>query len=122
MSKIDVARAAEIQINTYSKVEDGKPVRAVTYGKIEAVLQWAGGSCLDILRGATAATLIEDTPSGAVISPVRAEDLAEDVGNAVQDAAIAVSDDLTAAQIRLLKQQVVDEVLTRWEKRGIDRN
>lgn len=122
MSKIDVARAAEIQINTYSKVEDGKPVRAVTYGKIETVLHWAGGSCRDILNGATAATVIEDTPSGVVISPVRLEDLAEDVGDAVQDAAIAVGDGLTAVQIRQLKQQAVDEVLARWKKRGIDHN
>lgn len=122
MNKIDVARAAEITINTYDKVEGGKPVRLLTYEKIETVLRWARGSCDDILNGASAATLVEGTPSGAVISPVRPEDLAEDVGDAVQDAVIAVSDDLTAAQIRQLKQQVVDEVLARWKKRGIDRN
>jgi len=122
MSKIDVARAAEIQINTYSKVEDAKPVRPVTYAKIETVLRWARSSCDDILRGATEATPVEDTPSGAVISPVRTEDLAKDVADAVQDAAIAVSDNLTSAQIREMKQQVVDQVLERWKKRGIDRN
>lgn len=122
MSKIAVARAAKIQINTYNQIESAKTVRPVTYGKVEPVLQWARGSCDDILRGATEATPVENTPSGAVISPVQAEDLAQDVADAVQDAAIAVSDNLTSAQIREMKQQVVDQVLERWKKRGIDRS
>ncbi|MGW1160436.1 hypothetical protein ACWD48_19890 [Streptomyces sp. NPDC002519] len=122
MNKVDVARAARMQVNTYSKVEEGKPARSTTYARIEPILGWATGSCMDILGGATAATLIEGMPSGATISPVRAEDLAADVGDVVQDAAIAISDHLTAAEIRALKQRVVAEVLTRWEKRGLDRD
>ncbi|MCX4232114.1 hypothetical protein [Streptomyces ortus] len=122
MSKIDVARAAEIQINTYDKVEGGKSVRPLTYEKIETVIHWARGSCDDFLRQNIPPTPVEDRPSGAVVSPVRPGDLAADVGDAVQDALIAVSDDLTASQIRELKRQVVDEVLNRWKKRGIDHN
>jgi hypothetical protein len=122
LNKVDVARAAGMQVNTYSKVEDAKPARSTTYTRIEPVLGWASGSCLDILGGARQATLAEGSVERAVVSPVRPEDLAEDVGAAVQDAAVAIGDTLTAAEIRELKQRVVNEVLERWEKRGIDRN
>jgi transcriptional regulator with XRE-family HTH domain len=122
LHKVDVARAAGIEVNTYSKIEDAKPVRATTYTKIEPILDWATGSCLDILGGATQATLLEESVEQAAISPVTPEDLAEDVGAVVQDAAVSISDTLTAAEIRELKRRVVSDVLERWEKRGIDRN
>lgn len=122
MNKIDVARAADIQINTYSKVEEGKPVRATTYGKIEEVLGWAPGSCSDILRGAAAATVIENGAPGAVISPIHPGDLANDVAEAVQNAAITVSDSLTSAEIRRMKQLVVDELVKRGKIPEIDRD
>jgi transcriptional regulator with XRE-family HTH domain len=122
LHKVDVARAAGIEVNTYSKIEDAKPVRATTYTKIEPILGWANGSCLDILGGATQATLLEESVDRAAVSPVTAEDLAEDVGAVVQDAAVSISDTLTAAEIRELKRRVVSEVLERWEKRGIDHN
>lgn len=122
MNKIDVARAAEIQINTYSKVEDGKPVRPMTYGKIEEVLGWARGSCGDILRGATTATVIENGAPGAVISPVQPGDLADDVAEAVQNAAITVSDSLTSAEIRQMKRLVVEELVKRGKIPKIDRD
>jgi transcriptional regulator with XRE-family HTH domain len=118
LHKADVARAAGMQVNTYSKVEEGDPVRSTTYTRIEPVLGWASGSCLDILAGAAQATLIESTAEKTAVSQVRLEDLAADVGAVVQDAAVSVSDTLTAAEIRELKQRVVDEVLELWEKRG----
>lgn len=122
MNKIDVARAAQIQINTYSKVEEGKSVRPVTYGKIEPVINWAKGSCLDILRGAAGPTVIEPGPAGTVFSPIQSGDLADDVAAAVQDAVVAVSDTLTAAEIRELKRRVVEELVKRGRISGIDRD
>lgn len=122
MNKIDVARTAEIQINTYSKVELGKPVRPTTYGKIEEVLGWARGACLDILRGATAATVIETGAPGKVISAVQAGDLADDVAEAVQNAAIQVSDTLTSAEIREMKRLVVEELVKRGKLPKNDRD
>lgn len=118
MNKIDVARGAQIQINTYSKVEEGKSVRPVTYGKIEPVIGWARGSCLDILRGAAGATVVTPGPAGAAVSPVRQGDLAEDVAAAVQEAAVSVSDSLTAAEIRELKRRVVEELAKRGRLTG----
>ncbi|MFJ9012268.1 hypothetical protein [Streptomyces canus] len=122
MNKIDVARAAQIQINTYSKVEEGKSVRPVTYGKIEPVIGWARGSCLEILRGAAGATLVELGPAGIAVSPVREGDLAADVAAAVQEAAVSVSDTLTSAEIRELKRRVVEELEKRGRITGFDQN
>lgn len=122
MNKIDVARAAQIQINTYSKVEEGKSVRPVTYGKIEPVIGWARGSSLEILQGAPNATLVEPGPAGIAISPIQEGDLAADVAAAVQDAAVSVSDTLTAAEIRELKRRVVEELEKRGRLPGTDRN
>jgi transcriptional regulator with XRE-family HTH domain len=122
MNKIDVARAAQIQINTYSKVEEGKSVRPVTYGKIEPVIGWARGSCLEILRGAAGATLVERGPAGIAVSPVREGDLAADVAAAVQEAAVSVSDTLTSAEIRELKRRVVEELEKRGRITGFDQN
>lgn len=122
MNKIDVARGAQIQINTYSKVEAGESVRPVTYGKIETVIGWAQGSCLDILRGAAGPTVIEHGPSGVAVSPVRKGDLADDVAAAVQEAAVSVSDSLTAAEIRDLKRRVVEELVKRGRISENDRN
>ncbi|MFJ3289926.1 hypothetical protein ACIPMW_32160 [Streptomyces sp. NPDC086669] len=119
MNKIDVARAAQIQINTYSKVEEGKSVRAVTYGKIEPVIGWAQGSCLDVLDGAEP-TVVEPGLAGAAVSPVRPGDLADDVAAAVQEAAISVSDSLTSAEIRELKRRVVEELVKRGRLTGND--
>ena len=122
MNKIDVARAAQLQINTYSKVEDGKPVRVTTYARIEPILGWAQGSCSDILDGATAATVVEKRPGGAVVSDVQAGDLATDIANAVQNAAVSVSDSLTAAEIREMKQRVLDELIRQGKLPQVDRD
>ena len=122
MNKIDVARAAEIQINTYSKVADGKAVRPTTYGAIEEVLGWARGSCVEILRGATTATVIENGSPGAVISPLQQGDLASDVAEAVQNAAIIVSDSLTSGEIREMKRLVVEELVKRGKIPKTDRD
>lgn len=122
MNKIDVARAAQVQINTYSKVEDGKPVRLTTYGKIEPILGWAKGSCSDILDGATAATVTEKRQAGVVVSDIQAGDLAADIANAVQNAAVSVSDSLTAAEIREMKRRVVEELIEQGKLPKIDRD
>lgn len=109
MNKIDVAKAADITINTYMKVEDGKPVRDLTYGKIETVLQWAAGSCHEVLRGGIP-TISVSTTEGAAVSPVTAGDLEGEVGQAVTNALIAVADGMSAADIRKAKQRVIEEL------------
>jgi transcriptional regulator with XRE-family HTH domain len=109
MTKAQLAREAGININTYNQIEAGQQVRDATYGKIEPVLQWAAGSCRDVLDGGKP-TIIEPLGEGAVVSPVSGEELGEAVGRAVQHAALAVSDDLTAKQIRAMTQWVLEEL------------
>lgn len=121
MNKIDVARASRVTITTYNKIEGGLAVRDVTYGAIEPALGWARNTCRDILDGARTPTLAEPT-EGAVISPVLSGDLTSDFEDAVQFAAISVSDDLTSAQIRRMKQLAVQELRKRGRIPDIDRN
>ncbi|WP_411130100.1 hypothetical protein [Streptomyces sp. x-19] len=109
LNKIDVANSAGIAINTYMKIEDGKPLRDVTYGKIERALGWAPGSTREVLRGRQS-TVVEHLTDGVVVSPVTEEELEADVAQAVTNAAIAVADTLSASDIRKLKQAVIDEL------------
>jgi transcriptional regulator with XRE-family HTH domain len=115
MDKIDVARAADLTITTYGKIERGESVRDTSYGKIEPVIGWAPHSCLDVLAGMESPTLVTEHVGHAAASPVLSGDLADDIGDAVQDAAIFVSDDLTSIKIRALKAQVIENL----RKRGI---
>ncbi|MCZ1014044.1 helix-turn-helix domain-containing protein [Streptomyces noursei] len=109
MNKIDVAKVADITINTYMKIEDARPVRELTYGKVEKVLKWAPGSAHEVLRGRQP-TIIEELSSDVVVSPVNTADLEADVAQAVSNAAIAVTDGLSAADIRKLKVGVIEEL------------
>ncbi|MEV7953035.1 hypothetical protein [Streptomyces sp. NPDC088141] len=109
LKKIDVANGAEIAINTYLKIESGKSVRDVTYGKIEKVLGWAPGSCQEVLRG-DQPTIAERLTDDAVVSPLTSAQLEADVEQAVANAAIAVTDSLSASEIRKLKHAVIEEL------------
>ena len=113
MDKVEVARAADLTITTYGKIERGESVRDTTYGKLEPVLGWAPRSCLDILGGLETPALITERIGPAATSPVLSGDLVGDVEDAVQDAAIHVSDNLTGAEIRRLKALVVENLRQR---------
>lgn len=113
MDKIEVARAADLTITTYGKIETGQSVRDTSYGKLEPVFYWAPGTCLDVLNGATAPAVISEHVGHAETSPVLPGDLADDIGDVVQDAAIHVADTLTASQIRELKLRVVETLRER---------
>ncbi|MGY0062750.1 hypothetical protein ACWY4P_40495 [Streptomyces sp. LZ34] len=109
MHKIDVAKTADITINTYNKIEAGQPVRVLTYAKIEPVLAWAPGTCRDILDGAASPTLVEKAPIPGVIFSSLPPDSFEDMTGAVQDAVIAVADQLTAAEIKEIARLAVEK-------------
>ncbi|MFI0915209.1 hypothetical protein [Streptomyces abikoensis] len=117
MHKIDVARAAELTITTYNKVEAGEPVRDVTYGKVEPVLRWATGTCRSILDGAPPTTMEPSVVPGAFYSVISPGDLEREVARAVQEAAVAVTN-MPASEIRELKQRVIEELRQRGRVRS----
>lgn len=105
------AQAAGVSKDTWKRIEEGKPVRDVTYAKIENVLVWVAGSINEILDGATGAVTSERSPTG-VAARVSALD-EEDLGQAVAGAMVAVTDNLTAAEIRDITGKVVQELKRR---------
>ncbi|KOG63999.1 hypothetical protein ADK76_10850 [Streptomyces griseoflavus] len=113
MTKSDLARAAGVTINTYNKVESARPVRDTTYGKVEPVLGWAPGACRDVLAGAGEAP-VSTQPSGeGALRSADPEAFQRDIEEAVQAAAITATDTLTTADVRKLKQHVVEELRRR---------
>ncbi|MFJ9633753.1 helix-turn-helix domain-containing protein [Streptomyces sp. NPDC101175] len=112
MSKRATSEAAGISINTYQRIEEGRPVRDVTYAKIENILGWVAGSVHEILDGATEAVCVERS---AVRGVIRAKVPEADLEGAVTSAFVAVSDTLTGAEIRDLSRRVLDEL----KRRGI---
>lgn len=109
MTKMDAAHKAEVSINTYMKLEDGRPLRETTYAKIENAFGWAPSSCRAVLDGASEAIVVERGPGGTVIARIPEEDL----GQAVTSAIVAVSDSLTAPEIRDMSRRVVEELKRR---------
>ena len=104
------AKEAGIAPDTWKRIETGLPVRELTYAKVDPVLQWAPGSCVDVLAGRSPVPVkpAEGAP-GVSISPLPPEalDAAKDV---VQLAAIATTSGLTSEEIRALSEKVVRDL------------
>lgn len=108
MSMAAVAEAAETSKGTYHRIEAGMPIRDTGYARVETVLGWAAGSCRSILEGSDPAPAEADE---ATVAKVAEEDLSQ----AVTSALVAVSDSLTAAEIREVSRRAVEEL----KRRGI---
>lgn len=116
MKQADVAAKAVVTVKTYGRIESGEPVRDTTYGKVDPVLDWASGSCLDVLNGGNPTPIEKSSMPGVVFSPISEGDLVVEQGaleQAVQDAAVAVGGQLTADGINELKRRVVELVRSR---------
>ncbi|MEE4419562.1 helix-turn-helix domain-containing protein [Streptomyces bugieae] len=112
--KVALAAAAGISPNTYLKVEEGRAVRENTYKALDAALGWASGSCRAVLDGAAEPIEIDRGPGDTVIARIPEEDL----GQALTSAIVAVSDSLTAPEIRDMSRKVVEEL----KRRGLLEN
>ncbi|MFF6847097.1 hypothetical protein [Streptomyces antimycoticus] len=112
--EMPIARAAATAVvskDTWKRIEEGKPVRELTYAKMENVLGWAAGSISEILDGATQAVTAE---RGAAVAQARAGGLGEeDLTQALAGAMVAATDTLTAAEIRDITEKVVHELKRR---------
>lgn len=100
------AALAPMSKDTWIRVEGGKEVQGQTYDKVESVLRWTVGSCRKVLDGGEP-MLLPDVGSHRIM-PVPPGDLAAAVGDAVQDALIATTDDLTSAKIRDVTERAIE--------------
>lgn len=110
LARLKAAREASISKDTWKRVEEGKPVREMTYAAIDPVLGWAVGSC-DSIRAGGSPTVV--APSGADPAVTLAD--ISDVGRGstvrriVESASIATTN-LPADEIRELSERIVGDL------------
>lgn len=103
---LPAAKQAGISKDTWKRVETGQAVRATTYTDIEHTLQWAVGSCRAIIEGAAGPVVVAPLGDGVVAAKIPEDELSD----AITSSAIAVTDNLTAREIRELSQAIIDEL------------
>ncbi|WP_030917500.1 hypothetical protein [Streptomyces sp. NRRL B-24720] len=105
------AKAAKTSKGTWQRVERGETIRPTNYVKIDALLQWAPGSCMAVLGGGepipTKAS--EDAP-GVQISQRPAADLEGRARDVIRLAMIATETGLTVEQVRELSDRAVQDL------------
>lgn len=111
------ATVAGISKDTWTRIEDAKPVRQQTYDAIEPVLGWTAGSCRKIVDGGEAVQVESDEGRITAVPP---ETLEAELRDAVQGALIASTDDLTAAQIRQVNERAIEILRSRGILPGKD--
>lgn len=106
------ATSAGMSKDTWRRVEEGARVRETSYAKIDSALGWASGSCQGVLDGA--GEPIETQPAGPAGGTIaRIPD--GELDRAITQAMVATVDTMTAAEIREVSRQVVEEL----KQRGI---
>ena len=106
-SRDAAATAAGVSKNTWKRVEEGEGVWEKTYAKIEKVLGWGTGSCLQIAEGGEP-LLVGGTPSTAT-APRLSEDA---LRKAAYEAAMTKLPDASIGAVREFADELV-EVLRR---------
>lgn len=94
---------------TWHRVEDGKGVRDTTYSRVDDVLGWPTGTCMQILDDPDYRPFpSEVAASGARVSQAPIEEDA--VRQAITSATIATAPELTGAQIKQLQERAIEEL------------
>ncbi|MFG2503626.1 hypothetical protein ACGFSB_36120 [Streptomyces sp. NPDC048441] len=110
-SKEAAAKACDIAVMTYRKIEDGHTVSDTTYVKIEIGFGFRPGSCKAILGGADSITLengaelIEGAQIRDFIDPKR---LAEAMPQAITKSASVTAPELTLSQVEAMNAGVME--------------
>lgn len=117
LARLAAAQAAGISKDTWQKVEEGQPVREMSYAKIDKALGWASGSC-DLIMSGGDPIPVEPASSveGVDIATVPIEtprNLGDEVRRSVQTASLGTLGHLTADEIRTLSEQVVADLKAR---------
>lgn len=108
MTQIELAARAGIAEGSVQNLESGRPRNRIpqTLTKIEEVLGWATGSGVAILEGAAGPVTISRAGDGLYVAKIPEAELNE----AITMSAIAVTDNLTAREIRELSTAIIDEL------------
>lgn len=116
-SRLAAAVAAGVSKDTWQRVEEGVPVRDVSYAKMDPALGWAVGSCMLIAEGGEPVPVSQHEADGSAFESVSLPPslLPEDVRGVVTDAAMATTPGLTVREIQELSDKVVEEL----RRRGI---
>lgn len=99
------ARIGGISKHTWQRVEKGLPIRETNYVKIDGLLHWAPGSCIQVTKGRD--------PVPADELQVSRADIAGEARDAVQLALIATAKGTTVEEIREMSDRVVQELRER---------
>ncbi|MGA5869284.1 helix-turn-helix domain-containing protein [Streptomyces cinereoruber] len=103
-----VAGEAAISINTWRRLEQGLPIRSHNYAKVETALEWASGSIRLFLDEGKTPIISKAAPSSPGVALAT---LPEDaLQGAVAQAVIAVTDGVTAKQIREISARVLEDL------------
>lgn len=109
------AAQAGISKETWSRLESGRPLRDLSYQKIERVLGWAAGSCTLVLDGGEPiAVEASQAAPDVTLAEVPSPELTDAMELSVQRASIGVVE-LNAEQIQEMSRRVVDDL----KRRGI---
>jgi hypothetical protein len=108
------AKDGGLSNRTWQRVEKGLEIRETNYVKIDGLLQWAPGSCLQVLEGGEPVP-VEDVAAVTQVqkSPVPQEVIDSQARDAVQLALIAAAKGTTAEEIREMSERVVRELRER---------
>lgn len=93
--------------DTYKRVEAGLSIRDSSYVKVDKALQWAPGSATGILEGGDAIAVKLGAPGpGLMVASVPNKEVKDVITTAI----VAVSDTLTAREIRDISDRVLAEL------------
>ncbi|MFZ3473162.1 helix-turn-helix domain-containing protein [Streptomyces sp. 4.24] len=111
------AKLAGISKDTWKRVEPragahAQEVRDTSYAAIDRALQWAPGSCFDVLAG-RGPTLSEPAGEPGVRATHFSKEQLETVGDAVQSATLGWRGDLTSTEVLELNERVLQELRRR---------
>ncbi len=115
LSRAAASAAAGMSKDTWMRVERGRPVREMNYAKIDKTLEWAPGSCLSVAAGQEPVLLTGELAPGHYGAKVaESTDASTDktavVRRVVESAHIAMTDHLTAQQIRDLSARIAADL------------
>lgn len=110
----DNAKAAGTSKGTWQRVEKALPIRDTNYVKIDGLLRWAPGSCMQVLDGGDPVPVSDfDDPAAAGVqkSPLPREAAVERARDTIRLALIATAKGTSAEEIREMSERAVQDLL-----------